>query len=88
MSTTSELQGPGYSVAILGRNGIRYREGARSVFVDGEMLVGDYDFVIYASSIRQWESSEQVISDSEKQKILRNIQFVCGQNGIRIDVEQ
>lgn len=83
----SELIGPGCGVTILGRSGMRYREGSETVFVDGEMLTGAFDFVVYVNSIKAWEGSHRPISDAERQRIVANIQTACRQNGVRLDVE-
>lgn len=45
----------GYSVEILGRTGLRYREGPRSMFVDSEVLATPGGIVIYTSTIARWE---------------------------------
>ena len=82
----SEMIGPDCGVTILGRSGMRYREGSDTVFVDGEMLTGAFDFVVYASSINEWEGSHRPISDSEREAIIKKIQSTCSQNGVRIDV--
>lgn len=84
---SKEMNGPGCGVTVLGRAGLRYREGARSIFVDGEMLTGKFDFVIYASSIRAWEGDAQVIADDERRRIVANIQATFQQNGLALDVE-
>jgi hypothetical protein len=84
---TTEMSGPGCGVTVLGRAGLRYREGDRTIFVDGEMLTGEFDFVIYAGSIRAWESSGEPIAEAERQRIVSNIQAAFRQNGMAVDVE-
>ena len=85
---SSEMIGPGCGVTVLGRAGLRYREGARTICVDGEMLTGKYSFVIYAGSIRAWEGSDEPISDDERLRIVGNIQMTFQQYGLAADVEQ
>ena len=41
----------GFSVEVLGRTGIRYREGDKSIFVDSEVLNGPSGMVVAGSSI-------------------------------------
>jgi hypothetical protein len=49
-----------------------YRERGRRVRVPGEAMADG--FAVYASSIRQWESSpSDVIDDKERQRIATNI---------------
>jgi hypothetical protein len=79
--------GPGCGVTVLGRAGLRYREGSRTIFVDGEMLTGKYDFVIYSSSIQAWEGSKEPISEDERRRIVANVQAAFQQNGLAADVE-
>jgi hypothetical protein len=87
MIVSKEMIGAGCSVTILGRSGLRYQEGSKSLFVDGEMLAGAVDFVIYINSIRAWEGSNEAISDDERQRIIANIKSVFQQNGLAVDVE-
>lgn len=85
---STEMSGPGCGVTVLGRAGLRYREGDRTIFVDGEMPTGEFDFVVYASSIGVWEGSEESISEAERQRIISNIQAAFRQNGMRADIER
>src|SRR5262245_48559403 len=76
-----ELAGPSCSLTVR-RAGLHYREGDRTVFVDGEMLAaGEFDFVIYTSSICAWEESREPISDAERERIIANIQAAFRQDG-------
>jgi hypothetical protein len=85
---STEISGPGCSVTVLGRAGLRYREGDRTIFVDGKMLTGEFDFVVYASSISAWESSGERIAEAERKRIISNIEAAFRQNGMRVDVER
>jgi hypothetical protein len=87
MNMSKEMIGPGCGVTVLGRAGLRYREGSATAFVDGEMLTGPFDFVIYEKSIRMWEGSNAPIDDVKRQEIVANIKAAFQQNGLKVDVE-
>ena len=76
------------SVTILGRSGLRYREGARTVFVRGDVLNGAFDYVVYARSILVWEGSNEAISPDERDRVLSNIEEVFRGHGLAVDLEK
>ena len=45
----------GFSIEILGRTGMKYREGEKSLFVDSEVLVQGKGIAISSKSIREWD---------------------------------
>ena len=65
----------GFSVEVLGRTGMKYREGDKSLFVDSEVLVAGKGIMIAAKSIIYWDppNNEEPISPDKKAKILPNI---------------
>jgi hypothetical protein len=81
----------GFSVELVGRGGIIYREPPREIRVDSETLAlgGRFDVVIYANSIRNWgEPYGQVpIEPNERRQIVDNIRRALEFRGLRIDVE-
>jgi hypothetical protein len=66
----------GFSVEVLGRTGMIYREGRRSAFVDSEVLAPGKGIAIFTGSIKKWDpaSGEESIGVSEKARIITNIQ--------------
>ena len=78
----------GFSVEVLGRTGLRYREGEKEVFVDSEVLTGPSGMVVYKSSIGQWAAPNPgvVISDVDRARIVENIHAVFRAQGFEIDV--
>ncbi|MDB4941681.1 MAG: Immunity protein 74 [Labilithrix sp.] len=84
---SKEMSGPGCGITMLGRAGLRYREGTQTVLVDGEMLTGPFDFVIYKTSIVEWEGSGVPIDDTKRNEIVANIDAAFQQNGLTVDVE-
>jgi len=75
-----------FGVTILGRSGLRYRQGMKTVSIDGEMLTGAFDFVVYTNSIARWDD-DRVISDDERKTIVANIEAVFRANGLSADFE-
>ena len=66
----------GYKVKLLGRAGIMYQEGDKSLIIDSELLPGaKYDIVIYKDSIKQWQPphTEDKISEDERTRIKNNV---------------
>lgn len=78
----------GFSVEVLGRTGLCYREGDRSLNVDSEVLMGPTGMVIYASSIRTWAPpcEEERIDDARRKQIVENIQAAFRFRGFEIEV--
>jgi hypothetical protein len=65
----------GFSVEVLGRTGIEYREGSKSAFVDSEVLATGYGIAIFKDSIKGWRPphDKEAISTEDRQRILDNI---------------
>ena len=77
-----EILGPGYSVTILGRAGLRYREGERTAYVDGEVAIGKkYDYIVYARTIYQWEGTKVRIDAAKRKEISAAIAHAFEQIG-------
>ncbi len=85
--SSSEMTIGDCGVTLLGRSGMRYREGSKTVFVDGEILNGPFDFVIYKSSIRTWEALHEPISEADQAKIIESIKGICKHHGLTLDIE-
>jgi hypothetical protein len=64
----------GFSIEVLGRVGMRYREGGRSVLIDSEVLAIK-GIAIAKKSIRFWEPphEREPINEGEKAAIINNI---------------
>lgn len=78
----------GFSVEVLGRTGLRYREGEREMFVDSEVLTGLSGILIYGDSIEKWDPPNQnePVTDAERNRILENIRKTFRFQGFEIDV--
>jgi hypothetical protein len=77
-----------YSVEVLGRTGLLYREGDRSAFVDAEVLAPPAGLLIYRDSIQRWAPpfDTSCIDDAERQRVLRNILDLLHAQDIQVDV--
>ncbi len=78
----------GFSVEVLGRAGLMYRQGDREAEVDSEVLLGPSGMAVYPESIREWEtpSGKIPITDDEKKVILDRIKAVFAFQGFEIEI--
>jgi len=74
----------GFSVEVLGRTGLKYVQGERTLHIDSEILMGHPDIMIGASRIIKWETGE-VIDVKTKEKIIDNIRRAFAFRGFEID---
>jgi hypothetical protein len=64
----------GFSIKVLGRTGLRYTEGARSVSIDSEVLAKPRAILMYKETIRTWEGPEpEEVSAKDRDRIANNI---------------
>jgi hypothetical protein len=77
----------GFSVEVLGRTGLRYRENGKSAFVDSEVMA-TAEMVVWKQSIRKWDPPHEteVIDDKGRERILSNILRAFRALGHEIDV--
>jgi hypothetical protein len=75
----------GYSVEVLGRTGLCYREGARAVRIDSEVLVGEPAIGIWEKSIFEWDDGT-AIGETQRNVILDNIRAAFRWQGHEIVV--
>jgi hypothetical protein len=78
----------GYSVQILGRVGLRYREGERTMFVDSEILAGENAISAYSSSIKAWDppNDKDPIGEEERSRIIENIRRALESKGYELQI--
>ena len=78
----------GYSVEVLGRTGLLYREYDRSVFIDSEVLAPPAGILVYRDSIRHWQSppGDCEVSETERERILGNVLAILRSQGIDVQV--
>lgn len=72
----------GFSVRVLGRTGMRYTEGDRSVWIDSEVLAKPRAIAASWSSIRVWEGpAPSEVGPEDRDRIVKNLKRafeVCG----------
>lgn len=66
----------GFAVRVLGRTGMRYTEGCRSVEIDSEVGgTSTPEIAMFKDSIRVWRSPDypEPVTDSDRDRIVANI---------------
>jgi hypothetical protein len=78
----------GHIVTLLGRTGLRYIEGNRSMFVDSEMLARPNGIAVYRKSISKWDPPHEsdAILESGRARILANLVQALRLQGLDVDV--
>lgn len=78
----------GYSVEVLGRTGLVYREKGRCLFVDSEVLSPPAGILIYQDTILEWQPphQEHLLSDGERSRILGSVLRALESQGIDVQV--
>lgn len=77
-----------YTVEVLGRTGILYKEGDQAIRIDSEVLAGPNGLVIYTNSMTSlFEPNKRLLlSDSERDRIVSNIKAAFRFRGFEIEV--
>lgn len=78
----------GYSVEVIGRVGLIYSEGSKTLQIDSEILSGPSGLVVYTGSIKNWDKpfDKDPLSADDKQRIVRNIKAAFNYRGFDIEV--
>lgn len=64
----------GFSIKVLGRTGIEYAEGEKSMFVDSEILSGPHGMMVRKKSIIKWKGqNSEPVDDKKRDEIVENI---------------
>ncbi len=93
MGWFSDLFGGGGkpSIRLLGREGLRYSEGGRSMEIDGEMLVGgDTNWVVYTDSIERWDPPHDAepVDAEKKAEIVRAVLELLRARRVRAETQE
>jgi len=77
-----------HAVTVLGRTGLRYTEGGRSMFVDSEMLARPNGIAVYRESISRWDTPHEAdaLSEGDRERILASIVAAVRLQGLDADV--
>jgi len=78
----------GFSVEVLGRTGLLYTEGSKSLDIDSEVLAGPSGLGIYRNSIKSWNPphNNEPIDESKRDAIVENIRRAFRFQGLEIAV--
>lgn len=77
----------GFSVEVLGRTGMRYTEGARSIWIDSEVLAKDWGIAMFKESIRFWEGLDPgEVSAEDRDRIADNVKRAFEACGYELEV--
>ncbi len=78
----------GFSVEVLGRTGLIYTEGSRSLRISSEVLAGPHGLVIYRDSIKSWDSPHdtETIDEAMRDTIIENIRRAFRFDGFEIEI--
>jgi hypothetical protein len=79
----------GFSVEILGRTGMEYRESAKAMFIESEILMTDVPTVaIWKDHIRTWKPphDKEQVTDAKRTEILTNICAALKWKGTQVEI--
>jgi hypothetical protein len=78
----------GFSVRVLGRTGLRYQEGGRSIWIDSEVLAKPRAIAMHNDSIKYWEGCDPgKVSDADRDRIADNIKRAFEACGYELQVQ-
>jgi hypothetical protein len=77
-----------HAVKVLGRTGLRYTEGERSMFVDSEMLARPNGIAVYRESLSRWDPPYEAdtLSEGDRERILASIVAALRLQGLDVDI--
>jgi hypothetical protein len=78
----------GFSVEVLGRTGLLYKEGPKSMNIDSEVLASPGGIAVIKKSIRAWDPpyENEIIDDIKRKTIIENIRRAFQSQGDDISI--
>jgi hypothetical protein len=78
----------GFSIEVLGRTGILYTEGPKTMLIDSEVLASPGGIAIIKKSIRAWNPpyEKEIIDDMKRITIIDNVRRAFHSQGEDISV--
>jgi hypothetical protein len=79
----------GFSIKVLGRTGLEYREGDKTISIYSEVLISEAPSIaIWKSSIRGWNPPHDLeqLSESRREVIVDNIRAALEWSRARLEV--
>jgi hypothetical protein len=81
----------GFSVEVLGRVGLRYEEGGKTIFVDSEVLAPNARacMIIWPSRMDRWDPphADEAVDEATRQRIVDRIREAFRFRGLEIEVD-
>jgi hypothetical protein len=79
----------GYSIEVLGRDGMRYTEDGRTMFLDSEVLATPASIAMHPASVKRWDAPHDavVVDATERERIIDNIRQAFESQGYRLVVD-
>lgn len=79
----------GFSIRVLGRTGMRYSQGARSIRIDSEVLAKPRAIAMATGSIRAWEGDCPCeVTDEDRDEIVENIKPAFDACGYELELHE
>lgn len=79
----------GFSIKVLGQTGLRYTEGAQSVWIDSEVLAKPRAITMAKGTIRFWEGPQPgEVSSADTDRIASNIKRAFEACGYELQVQE
>jgi hypothetical protein len=79
----------GFSVRVLGRSGLRYTEGDRSVWIDSEVGAKPRTMALFKDSMQTWEGEGAgPVSQADRDRIASNIKRAFEFCGYELQVHE
>ena len=80
----------GFSVKTLGRIGVKYTEGSKSMYIATEFnaLRSSADITLFVDSIQSWDSphNDEIINDAKRETIVDNVCRALQFRGLKVRV--
>jgi hypothetical protein len=78
----------GFSVEVLGRTGLKYVEGDRTLKIDSEVLSPPSGMAVFTASIRTWEPPHagEAVDSAAKARVIDNVRRAFKHRGFSIQV--
>jgi hypothetical protein len=77
----------GFSVEVLGKTGLRYKEPNRTLWLDSEMLAGPAGLILYSGNMKREGSPETItLGTVDRDRIIENVRAAFRFRGFEIQV--
>ena len=79
----------GFTVQAIRVHDVRYTEADKSVTIAGEILAGDPGYVLYTSTLKQWDTPDNgvTLEEAKRKEIIDNITEALHFMGVKFVLE-